>query len=350
MLFSSDRVDCPHIAVSRSVSVYRGCLLADPGGGEMLSSAVSSTPFSVKDILKLEQQQEQQLPGMHCALSRSLELLYSNDCTGFTAAAEHSSQRAEPDVHRAGRDTTNTAAAEEEREDNPYRVVCELDPSCCPTRRTEEDDDDEDGGVGPEGPELKCKYSPLCPEGPECAEGPEGLARRRVRRRPRVLFSQAQVLELERRFEQQRYVSAPEREQLASLLKLTSTQVKIWFQNRRYKCRRQRQERSLERVVAPPRRVVVPVLVRDGKPCMGGAPAPPYNVTVNSYTYSNTYSNCYNSYNSYNGYSGYGNGHYSLNGMTSHIPNPMMDMSFSMPTADGQQGPFQTTLPGIRAW
>ncbi|ELW49336.1 Homeobox protein Nkx-2.3 [Tupaia chinensis] len=55
----------------------------------------------------------------------------------------------------------------------------------------------------------------------------------RSRRKPRVLFSQAQVFELERRFKQQRYLSAPEREHLASSLKLTSTQVKIWFQNRR---------------------------------------------------------------------------------------------------------------------
>lgn len=50
---------------------------------------------------------------------------------------------------------------------------------------------------------------------------------------------QAQVHELERRFKQQRYLSAPEREHLAVALKLTSTQVKIWFQNRRYKNKRQ---------------------------------------------------------------------------------------------------------------
>uniref|UniRef100_A0A1B0CWG1 Homeobox domain-containing protein n=2 Tax=Lutzomyia longipalpis TaxID=7200 RepID=A0A1B0CWG1_LUTLO len=60
----------------------------------------------------------------------------------------------------------------------------------------------------------------------------------RAKRKPRVLFSQSQVLELERRFRLQRYLSAPEREVLAQTLSLTPTQVKIWFQNRRYKCKR----------------------------------------------------------------------------------------------------------------
>lgn len=107
----------------------------------------------------------------------------------------------------------------------------------------------------------------------------------KTKRKPRVLFSQAQVYELERRFKQQRYLSAPEREHLAGLLKLTSTQVKIWFQNRRYKCKRQRQDKNLEMSTAAaaaaaasmasvtsPRRVAVPVLVRDGKPCPTGYP------------------------------------------------------------------------------
>nr|XP_005891880.1 PREDICTED: homeobox protein Nkx-2.8 [Bos mutus] len=58
------------------------------------------------------------------------------------------------------------------------------------------------------------------------------------RKKRRVLFSKAQTLELERRFRQQRYLSAPEREQLARLLRLTPTQVKIWFQNHRYKLKR----------------------------------------------------------------------------------------------------------------
>ena len=62
------------------------------------------------------------------------------------------------------------------------------------------------------------------------------------KRKPRALFSHSQVYELERTFSVRKYLTAHEREQLATVLKLTETQVKIWFQNRRYKCKRQRKE------------------------------------------------------------------------------------------------------------
>jgi len=51
------------------------------------------------------------------------------------------------------------------------------------------------------------------------------LLRQRTKRKPRILFSQAQVYELERRFKQQRYLSAPERDQMARALKLSPQQV-----------------------------------------------------------------------------------------------------------------------------
>ena len=87
------------------------------------------------------------------------------------------------------------------------------------------------------------------------------------KKKRRVLFSKPQTYELERRFRQQRYLSAPEREHLASILRLTPTQIKIWFQNHRYKLKKSRQEKGMDMVQIPsPRRVPVPVLVRDGKP------------------------------------------------------------------------------------
>ncbi|XP_029731486.2 homeobox protein vnd [Aedes albopictus] len=97
------------------------------------------------------------------------------------------------------------------------------------------------------------------------------------KRKRRVLFSKHQTFELERRFRQQRYLSAPEREHLASVIRLTPTQVKIWFQNHRYKTKRAAHEKGSMDPGAhqggglpSPRRVAVPVLVRDGKPCLGG--------------------------------------------------------------------------------
>ena len=70
------------------------------------------------------------------------------------------------------------------------------------------------------------------------------LGMKQKKRRPRAFFSHAQVYELQRRFAVQKYLTAHEREQLASMLHLTETQVKIWFQNRRYKSKRQQIEQS----------------------------------------------------------------------------------------------------------
>lgn len=97
------------------------------------------------------------------------------------------------------------------------------------------------------------------------------------KRKRRVLFSKAQTFELERRFRQQRYLSAPEREHLANMINLTPTQVKIWFQNHRYKTKRANHEKQspnsyqTQRLPSPNaiKRVHVPVLVRDGKPVQG---------------------------------------------------------------------------------
>uniref|UniRef100_A0A8C6WW59 NK3 homeobox 3 n=1 Tax=Neogobius melanostomus TaxID=47308 RepID=A0A8C6WW59_9GOBI len=76
-----------------------------------------------------------------------------------------------------------------------------------------------------------------------------------AKKRSRAAFSQAQVCELERRFSAQRYLSGPERTALAGSLKLTETQVKTWFQNRRYKTKRR--QTVTELVACSLRRIAV---------------------------------------------------------------------------------------------
>jgi homeobox protein Nkx-3.2 len=97
------------------------------------------------------------------------------------------------------------------------------------------------------------------------------------KKRSRAAFSHAQVFELERRFAQQRYLSGPERAELAKNLRLTETQVKIWFQNRRYKTKRKQIQQHEAAMLNATKRVPVQVLVRDdgsyGQMLLGGNPA-----------------------------------------------------------------------------
>ena len=58
------------------------------------------------------------------------------------------------------------------------------------------------------------------------------------KKRTRILFTSWQVAELERLFAEQKYVSAQERLAISVRIGLSPTQIKIWFQNRRYKSKK----------------------------------------------------------------------------------------------------------------
>ncbi|KAG1938719.1 homeobox protein BarH-like 2 [Pimephales promelas] len=54
-------------------------------------------------------------------------------------------------------------------------------------------------------------------------------------RRSRTIFTELQLLGLEKKFQKQKYLSTPDRLDLAQSLGLTQLQVKTWYQNRRMK-------------------------------------------------------------------------------------------------------------------
>ena len=79
-------------------------------------------------------------------------------------------------------------------------------------------------------------------------ESPSHLLGHRLKRKRklRTVFTEKQLEGLETKFADKKYLSVPDRMELASLLELSETQVKTWFQNRRMKCKKQQVSDSQE--------------------------------------------------------------------------------------------------------
>ena len=102
-----------------------------------------------------------------------------------------------------------------------------------------------DGSIGhPPGLIYAPQTTPLSPDAfsPKSGDGDKGLSGgkdgKRDSKKGRATFSGAQITELEKAFQATQYLTTAERARLADRLSLSESQVKIWFQNRRTKCRR----------------------------------------------------------------------------------------------------------------
>nr|XP_010953345.1 homeobox protein Nkx-3.1 [Camelus bactrianus] len=206
----------------------------------MLLNPVTSTPFSVNDILRLEREQMSpealQLRGARRNPERSQYLSLvpeplgsevhntvrkmvseSHGVDGLDGPGSGSFAPGSMKRRKAG---PAPAPTKQRRGAGRPRVAGNLG---CPSRT------EADRHLGTY--LLDCENTPgALPSRPQTPRQPQ--------KRSRAAFSHTQVIELERKFSHQKYLSAPERAHLAKNLKLTETQVKIWFQNRRYKTKR----------------------------------------------------------------------------------------------------------------
>ncbi|XP_035209900.1 homeobox protein HMX3-like [Stegodyphus dumicola] len=164
---------------------------------------------------------------------------------------------------------------------SPYR----LDPntssrSSSPTAASASQFRQDSGGEGSDS-EHETGSKSLC-SGEISGNGDDKKAKtHRRKKKTRTVFTRSQVYQLEATFEMKRYLSSSERAGLASSLHLSETQVKIWFQNRRNKWKRQMaadMEAANLHAAATQRLTRVPILYHDrGVASSGGASPIPGN-------------------------------------------------------------------------
>ncbi|XP_062957739.1 NK1 transcription factor-related protein 2 [Cynocephalus volans] len=222
-------------------------MLAWQDGGAKPAPSHHKISFSVLDILDPQKFTRAALPAVRLAPREDKKSLAEVEAGKDASPGDPVRQRETPDA--AGRDAGQVSplegseAEDEEEEDaehagRPRAARLLAGPARSPEARAAAAlaaaERSAGGGGGPAG-------SPGSPGSPDSPRP----RRRRAEphcakpRRARTAFTYEQLVALENKFRATRYLSVCERLNLALSLSLTETQVKIWFQNRRTKWKKQ---------------------------------------------------------------------------------------------------------------
>ncbi|KAB5581758.1 hypothetical protein PHYPO_G00179350 [Pangasianodon hypophthalmus] len=238
------------------------------------TTAAHRISFSIMDILDPHKFTRKKRAGLSPASSdtpfRSTEFgNMSSSLSGRAAASPHESSLPNSNPGRSTEEVqcsspltpdvqTTTALG-----DTHSRLSCPKDPD-------EADGDEESSSIN-------------CAADASSTEDP---ARRRRRsrtdhgsarpRRARTAFTYEQLVALENKFRATRYLSVCERLNLALALSLTETQVKIWFQNRRTKWKKQNPG-AADSILQPPSSSVSPGAGLCGAAVAGFHSFPPFS-------------------------------------------------------------------------
>ncbi|XP_066248739.1 homeobox protein Hox-A4-like [Euwallacea similis] len=116
------------------------------------------------------------------------------------------------------------------------RTKCVKEP--IPKKRKKARDCVDPGALLPEDkaevPNIETSYSKIDTTAPSTTVD-DIFENKKGKKKARTTFTGRQIFELEKQFEQKKYLSSSDRSEMAKRLNVTETQVKIWFQNRRTK-------------------------------------------------------------------------------------------------------------------
>ncbi|XP_017353360.1 NK1 transcription factor-related protein 2 [Cebus imitator] len=220
-------------------------MLAWQDGGAKAAPSHHKISFSVLDILDPQKFTRTALPPVHPAPREARKSLAEVEAGKDASSEDPDGQLETPDAagRGAGRASPleGSEAEEEEDAEDPGR----------PRRRERAARLLPGLARSPDAPAAALASGEPCEEGggrPAGSPGSPGSPRPRRRRvesncakprRARTAFTYEQLVALENKFRATRYLSVCERLNLALSLSLTETQVKIWFQNRRTKWKKQ---------------------------------------------------------------------------------------------------------------